>query len=256
VIPRVIPVLLLDRGGLVKTFKFRDPTYLGDPINAVRILNEKEVDELIFLDISATRDGQGPDFGLIERIASEAFMPFAYGGGVQTVEHALRLFSLGVEKVVLNTAARRSPQLVSEIAKQAGRSSVVVSVDVKNSFFGKRRVYDHAGAADGESDPVTFVRSMEAYGAGEVVLSSVDREGTMDGYDTELIGQVARAVGIPVIALGGSGSLLHMSQAVHAGASAVAAGSMFVFHGRRRAVLITYPAAATIRSAFVSHEQR
>lgn len=249
-IPRVIPTLLLDRGRLVKTVRFRDSTYIGDPINAVRIFNEKEVDEMVFLDISATRDGREPNFELIGRIASEAFMPFTYGGGVRSVSHAQRLFALGVEKVVLNTAALRTPELISDLAALAGRSSVVVSIDVKRPLLGRARVFTSDGYPPPKANPVDFARHVVELGAGELVLTAVDREGTMTGYDLELVQQVASAVDVPLIALGGAGTTGHLRDAIGAGASAVAAGSLFVYHGPRRAVLITYPAMTTLEELF------
>jgi len=238
---RVIPCLLLRNRGLVKTRKFKEPVYVGDPINAVRIFNEKEVDELVFLDITATPEGRGPDFDLIRDIASETFMPFAYGGGITTLEHARQLFKLGVEKVVLNTAAASDPGLVSAIADIAGSQSVVVSVDVKRSLLGKYQVHTRAGQKGLGLDPVEYAQRMEHAGAGELLLTAIDRDGCMNGYDTPLLKSVSTAVSIPVVASGGASSLQDFRTAVEAGASAVAAGSMFVFHGKHRAVLITYP---------------
>ena len=238
---RVIPILLLRRGGLVKTVKFADAKYVGDPINAVRIFNEKEVDEICFLDIEATRSGTGPNFALLEDIASEAFMPFGYGGGVTTVEQVRRLFGLGVEKVILNTAAARTPELIEASAALAGSSSVVVSIDVHKGWLGKYGVRVAAGTEDIKKDPVTFAREAERRGAGEILLNSIDRDGTQEGYDLELIASVSHAVSIPVVAAGGAGTLAHLREAAAAGASAVAAGSLFVFHGKHRAVLIRYP---------------
>lgn len=248
---RVIPCLLLSEGGLVKTVKFDQPRYVGDPINAVRIFNEKEVDELIFLDISAVRRRQAPDLRLIADIASEAFMPFAYGGGVENVDQVKALVGVGVEKVVINSAAVDDPTLVRRSADVVGTSSVVVSIDVRRSIFGKYEVVSHGGARRTGKDPVAWAQESQTLGAGELVITAVDRDGTMRGYDLELVGQVARAVDIPVIANGGAGKLADFADAVSvAGASAVAAGSMFVFHGRHRAVLITYPEPAALDATF------
>jgi len=238
---RVIPILLLRGGGLVKTVKFEDPKYVGDPINAVRIFNDKEVDELCFLDIDATPSGSGPNFSLLEDIASEAFMPFGYGGGITTVEQVRRLFALGVEKVILNTSVARTPRLIEKAAGTAGSSSVVVSIDVRRNSRGEYSVWIRGGREDLARDPVSFAQEAERNGAGEVLLNAIDRDGTQSGYDLELIRQVAGAVAIPVVAAGGAGTLTHFREAVQAGASAVAAGSFFVFHGKHRAVLIRYP---------------
>lgn len=239
---RVIPCLLLKNGGLVKTRKFKNPTYVGDPINAVRIFNEKEVDELVFLDISATAAGREPDYELLGDIASEAFMPFAYGGGISTLEHAKKLFKLGVEKVILNTSIAKNPALISQIAAEAGSQSVVASIDVKRNLFGKYTVHSEGGTVSLDTDPVSYARTMEQAGAGEILLTAIDRDCCMNGYDLSLITAVSNAVDIPVVASGGASSLHDFAQAKQAGASAVSAGSMFVFHGKHRAVLITYPA--------------
>jgi cyclase len=238
---RVIPCLLMRNAGLVKTVRFKDARYIGDPINAVRIFNDKEVDELVFLDIGSAGARRAPDFDLLADIASEAFMPFAYGGGIASIEHVKRLYGLGVEKVVLNTAAADQPQLVSQAAAQAGSSGVVVSIDVRRNWMGKYSVCVDAGARDLKRDPAAYAREMEQLGAGELLLNAIDRDGTMDGYDLELVRRVCEAVSIPVVAAGGAGALQHFRQAADAGASALAAGSMFVFHGKHNAVLITYP---------------
>jgi cyclase len=243
---RVIPCLLLRNGGLVKTVKFHDAKYVGDPINAVRIFNDKEVDELVFLDIAATPSGRGPNFELLADIASEAFMPFGYGGGVTTIDQVKRLFSLGVEKVVFNTAASTTPELISEAASLAGSSSVVVSIDVRRSWLGKYTVAVKGGREDIGRDPVDYAQSVERLGAGEVLLNAIHRDGTMEGYDLELVRRVAAAVSVPVVAVGGAGRPDHLREAIDVGAAAAGAGSLFVFHGRHRAVLITYPGYAEL----------
>src|SRR6185436_14618324 len=202
--PRIIPCLLVHNGGLVKTVRFADPKYVGDPINAVRIFNDKEVDELVFLDIAATQAGTGPNFELLTDIASEAFMPFGYGGGITTVDQIRRLFKVGVEKVVLNTAAARTPDLVAQAAAIAGRSSVVVSIDVRRGWLGKYSVCIGNGSEDLKRDPVDYAREMERLGAGEIFLTAIDRDGTQSGYDLELVERVARAVSVPVVASGGA----------------------------------------------------
>lgn len=238
---RVIPCMLMRNGGLVKTVKFKNPRYIGDPINAVRIFNEKEVDELVFLDIGSTTALTGPNFELLADIASEAFMPFGYGGGITSIDHIKQLYALGVEKVILNTVAADKPGMVSEAAALAGCSGVVVSMDVRRNWLGKYSVCAASGQRDLKRDPVTYAQEMEQLGAGEILLNAIDKDGTMEGYDLELVRRVSEAVSVPVVAVGGAGNLQHFREAVHEGASAVAAGSMFVFHGKHSAVLITYP---------------
>ncbi len=239
---RVIPVLLLRGQGLVKTVKFKDPKYVGDPINAVRIFNEKEVDELVFLDITATPEGRGPDFELLSDIASEAFMPMAYGGGVCTLEQVRRIFELGFEKVIVNSAAYKNPGLIAEAAAIFGSQSIVGCVDVRKTLLGR---YELCSASTRVKEKVSLqehVAALTLSGVGEILVNAVDRDGTMGGYDLKLLREVSVAVTVPVIACGGAGSVDHFVQAVGDGhASAVAAGSLFVFMGPHRAVLINYP---------------
>jgi cyclase len=238
---RVIPSLLLDKGRLVKTRQFAEPKYVGDPINAIRIFNDKEVDELMVLDITASAERRDPDMALIEQFAGECLMPLCYGGGVRSVEHAAHLFKLGVEKVCLQTAALDNAQLVTRIADRFGAQSVVVSVDVRRNWRGKPQLYS-ASARKALPEPwMEFVKRTESAGAGEMVLTAVHRDGMMEGMDLELIREASGALSIPLIAAGGVGTLQHIKEAVDAGASAVAAGAFFVFHGPHRAVLITYP---------------
>jgi cyclase len=238
---RVIPFLLVKDHGLVKTTRFADPKYVGDPINAIRIFNEKEVDELALLDISATPGRRGPNFDLVRDVASECFMPLAYGGGVRDLEDAKRLFSLGIEKVVLRSVAMNDLRTVSAIAGYAGSSSVTVSVDVKKSRIGRHQLYAPETSVHRSSDWTGLIRKVVDAGAGEIVLNSVDRDGTMSGVDELLISLAAQATTVPLVAVGGVGSLKHIRAAIDAGADAVGAGAFFVFHGPRRAVLITYP---------------
>lgn len=245
---RVIPCLLLHGQGLVKTVCFKQPTYVGDPINAVRIFNDREVDELAFLDITATRERREPAFDRVRDISGECFMPVCYGGGIRTVAHAHRLFSLGIEKVLINSAAEDTPALVTEVAKAFGSQSVMVGVDVGRDWLGRLRVYTRGGSRNTGRSPVEYAREMAARGAGEVFLNAIDRDGTMAGFDLELIREVSGAVPIPLIACGGAGSVADLSSAIAAGASAVAAGSLFVFAGPRRAVLINYPSTAALRA--------
>lgn len=238
---RVIPVLLVKDHGLVKTTKFANPKYVGDPINAIRIFNEKEVDELALLDISATAGKRGPNFELVQDVASECFMPLAYGGGIRGLDDAKRLFGLGIEKVVLRSAAANDLRTVTTIADYAGSSSVTVSIDVKKTRFGREQLFAPGTPAHGDADWTGFLRSAIEAGAGEIILNGVDRDGTMSGMDTELIAAAARTTTVPLVAAGGVGSLEHIGSAVRAGADAVGVGAFFVYHGPRRAVLITYP---------------
>jgi cyclase len=238
---RVIPCLLLKDGGLVKTQRFAKPKYVGDPVNAIRIFNEKEVDELMVLDITASREGREPHYELIERFAGECFMPLSYGGAVRTVEQARRLFSLGVEKVCVQTAVLDDVSLIREVADRFGSQAVVASIDVKKGLFGGHKLY---GASAGKTLSRPWQEQLQRVvdaGAGEVVLNSVDRDGVMQGMDLALIREASAAISVPLIAIGGAGSLDDIKAATEAGASAVAAGAFFVFHGPHRAVLITYP---------------
>lgn len=247
---RVIPCLLLRGAGLVKTTEFRNPKYVGDPINAIKIFNDKEVDELVLLDIAASRTGKGPSFEVIQNIASECFMPVAYGGGITSVEQIRRILGAGVEKVVLNTAALKDPKLVRDAAREFGSQAVVVSIDVKRKLLGRYEVYVEGGTRPTSREPVSYAREMEGLGAGEILLTAIDRDGTMKGYDIDLVSKVTSALGIPVIASGGAGSISDFAEASkRGGAAAVAAGAMFVFHGRHRAVLITYPNQAELSAA-------
>lgn len=246
---RVIPSLLLRGRGLYKTVRFKDPKYVGDPVNAVKIFNEKEVDEIIVLDISATTEKKDPNFALIEEIASECFMPLGYGGGVTTIDQMRRLYRLGVEKIALNTAAFTDRHLVEAGCKTFGSSSVIASIDTKSTLFGKREVWINGGRVNTKVDPVRYAEQLARLGVGEILVNSIDRDGTMSGYDIELLKMLSAAVDVPIIACGGAGSLEHMQEAVTtAGVPAVAAGSMFVFHGRHRAVLINYPARAELEA--------
>lgn len=243
---RVIPTLLLKDGGLYKTKQFSRASYVGDPINTVRIFNTKEVDELFILDIGA--GARGPDMAVIEDIVSEAFMPVGYGGGISTLDQVGQLFELGVEKVVVNTALGRNPDLVRAIADIYGEQAIVVGIDVKKTLLGGRKVVVDNGRTALKADPVAWARHLVSLGAGEVLLTSIDREGMAGGYDIELIREISAAVPVPVIAQGGAGNLNHFREAVDAGASAVAAGHFFVYHGQHKAVLISYPPRSHLES--------
>lgn len=238
---RVIPCLLLHNGRLVKTTKFKNPRYVGDPINAIRVFNDKEVDELVVLDITASREHREPNYALIEQFAGECFMPLCYGGGIHSVEQAQRLFELGIEKVCLQTAALRDVTVISHIAERFGSQSVVVSGDVKKNLFGAPRLYAAASRKVLSYSWLEYLRAAVVAGAGEIMLNAVDQDGVMQGMDLGLIREASTALPVPLIAVGGVGSLRHIKEAIDAGASAVAAGAFFVFHGRHRAVLITYP---------------
>ena len=249
--PRIIPCLLLKKRGLVKTIQFDNPKYLGDPINVVKIFNDKEVDELVFLDISATRETRKPPFDYLTEIASECFMPLAYGGGIRDLEDIRKLLGLGIEKVVINSYAAENPAFIRSAADFAGSQSIVVSIDAKKVGTEKYSVFTHSGRKNLGLDPVKFAIEMEHRGAGEILLNSIDRDGLMTGYDLDLIKQVARAVSVPVVACGGCGTLFDMKNAIiEGGASAAAAGSMFVFQGPRRAVLISYPSREEFHKIF------
>jgi imidazole glycerol-phosphate synthase subunit HisF len=239
---RVIPCLLLKDGGLVKTVKFKDPAYVGDPINAIRIYNEKEVDELVFLDITATLENREPPYQTLTEIASECFMPVTYGGGIRDVNQIRRILSLGIEKVSLNSSAVEDPRLVQAAAEKFGSSTIVISIDVRRKLLGGYEVYTRGGRKATGLDPVDLAIKMEQSGAGEILLTSIDQDGTQDGYDVSLLRRVTSAVGVPVIACGGAGKIEDFRSAVKAGgASACAAGSMVVYYGRNRAVLINFP---------------
>jgi imidazole glycerol-phosphate synthase subunit HisF len=240
-IPRVIPCLLLRGTGLVKTVKFAEPKYVGDIINAVRIFNDKEVDEIVVLDIEAHARPGKINWELVTKTAGEAFMPMCYGGGVTTVDEIKRLLKAGIEKVSINTAAFDNPRLIEQGAKAFGSQSIVAGIDVRKSFLGKYVVMSHGGDKKRPVDVVEHAKAMERAGAGELLLNAIDRDGTQAGYDLDLVRIVTGAVRIPVIACGGAGKVQHFADAIGSGASAVAAGSMFVFHGPHRAVLITYP---------------
>lgn len=239
---RIIPCLLLRDKGLVKTIRFNKTTYIGDPLNAVKIFNEKEVDELVFLDIDATSEKKEPPYDLIADIAKECFMPFCYGGGIKTIEQIRRIIASGAEKVAINSAAYFNPKLISEAATIFGSSTIVVSIDFKRNLFGKQLVYINGGKKSIKKDPITYAKEMEDLGAGEIFLNSIERDGMMNGLDVETIRKVADAVSIPVIACGGAGTLGDFEEVIReTNVTAVAAGSLFVFQGKKKGVLITYP---------------
>jgi len=245
---RVIPVLLLQNGGLVKTINFKKPKYIGDPINAVRIFNEKEVDELVILDISATQKGREPDFEHLEEMVSEAFMPLGYGGGLKTLDHIKKAFDCGIEKVVVNTIAFENTHLITEAAKIYGNQSIVVSVDVNNNLLGKSNVYINNGKKKLKETVDAYCKRMEDAGAGEIILTAIHREGTFNGYDTKLINRISHQIQIPLVANGGARDLNDFKLAIEAGASAVAAGSRFVYTGRENGIMINYPSQKVLKA--------
>jgi cyclase len=247
---RVIPILLLQNQGLVKTENFKKPTYVGDPINTIRIFNEKEVDELVFLDISATPSDREPNFDMVEDIAGEAFMPVAYGGGIRTFDQAARVFGLGIEKVVVNTACFDSPTEVEKMCSVYGQQAVVACIDFRKSMFGNRELSTHSATKKRKVSLDAHLQGLENMGVGEIIVNDVGRDGTQKGYDVELLHAVSSRVSIPVVACGGAGSIADFRSAViDGGCSAVGAGSMFVFNGKYRAVLVSYPERQELQAA-------
>ncbi len=240
--PRIIPSLLIHENGLVKTVNFKNPKYVGDPINAVKIFNEKAVDELAIFDIDATVLGKEPNYSLIERLASQSMMPLCYGGGVKTVEQAQRIFSLGIEKIALSSAVLQNPKLITEISDRVGAQSVIVVLDVKKKLLGGYEVYTHNGKKTIGINPFKFVEEAQKLGAGEIVINSIDKDGVMKGYDMDLIAKVREKISLPMTVLGGAGSMSDVEKVIEKhGVIGVAAGSLFVFKGPYKAVLINYP---------------
>lgn len=245
---RVIPCLQLINQALVKTVKFGKYNYIGDPVNTVRIFNELEVDELCFLDIRATIEKREPNLKILTEIANECFMPLSYGGGIRDIETALKILSIGFEKIVINTAAVGNPYLITEIARQSGNQSVVVSIDVKRAFNGSHSVYSHDGSVKTSFKAVEWAKKAESAGAGELLITSMDRDGTWKGYDVEIIQKITNAVSIPVIANGGAGSVGDIGQVVQAAkASAAALGSMVVYQQKGMGVLVNFPDKGELR---------
>jgi imidazole glycerol-phosphate synthase subunit HisF len=254
-LPRIIPVLLLRDKGLVKTIRFRDFRYIGDPINAVRIFNDLKADELVFLDIGASNENRVVSEKLVTAIGDEAFMPFAVGGGITGLDQMERLLKAGAEKVVINTGAVENPGLIEDAARYFGSQSIIVSIDVRQTLFKRQKVYIRDGREKTRLDPVTWAERAADLGAGEIMINSMDRDGMMSGYDLDLIRRVSDAVAVPVIACGGAGSLEDFRQGFdRGGAHALAAGSLFVYHGPRKAVLVNYPSKADISELFGNKE--
>ena len=233
---------MLQDNGLVKTVNFKNPRYVGDPINAVRIFNEKEVDELAIFDIDATVLNKEPNYSLIERISNQSRMPLCYGGGIKTVEQAKRIFSLGVEKIALSSSVIHNPNLITQIGNQVGTQSVIVVLDVKKKIFGGYEVFTHNSKKATGIDPFKFIKNAQNLGAGEIVINSIDKDGLMKGYDLGLIEKVRKTTTLPVTVLGGAGSLAHIAEVIEKnGIIGASAGSLFVFKGPYKAVLINYP---------------
>lgn len=248
--PRIIPVLLLKNKGLVKSTKFKDYRYIGDPINAVKIFNDLKADELVFLDILASKEKRIISLDFVRNVGDEANMPFTVGGGIRTIEDIKKIINSGAEKVIINTYAVENPNFIKQASDIFGSSTIVVSIDVKKKFLGSKQVYILGGSKSTGLNPVTFSKLMEEKGAGEIIINSIEQDGTMLGYDLELVKNISSAVSIPVVAVGGAKDANDFKLAVNSYASAVAAGSMFVYHGARKAVLINYPSPSEIKKIF------
>lgn len=249
-INRVIPILLLDDGRLVKTTKFKNPKYVGDPINAIRIFNDKEVDELVLLDIRASKKNIEPDYKMIERVAGECFMPLSYGGGIKTIDQAKKIFSLGVEKVSIHTSLMENFDLLKEVSDRFGSSSVIASIDIKKNFFGKTMVFNSSRKKIENKSWEEHFKKCIKYGAGEILLNSVDHDGLRKGTYIEAIRAASKITTVPLIAAGGIGSLNDIKETIVAGADAVGAGAFFVYQGPHKAVLITYPKYKALEKLF------
>jgi cyclase len=240
--PRIIPCLLIHQKGLIKTVNFKNPKYVGDPINAVRIFNEKECDELMVIDIDSTVLNEEPNYALIEKLASECRMPICYGGGIKTLAQAQKIFSLGVEKIAISSAAIENPNLITEISVCVGSQSVVVVLDVKKKLFGGWEVFTHNGKKGTGKNPLELVSIFQKLGAGEIIINSIDEDGQMKGYDMKLAEKIRKETSLPLTILGGAGNLEDIGQLIRKfGIIGAAAGSLFVFRGVYKAVLINYP---------------
>ena len=241
-IARVIPCLLLDNNSLVKTTNFKNSSYIGDPVNTARIFNELEVDELSLLDITATNNNKSPNFDLISQLANECFMPLAYGGGINKFEDAKKIFKIGIEKIIINTAAFENPDLITQLAEYFGNQAVIISIDIRKNIFGKYHVYSHSGNKNQKIDPILWAQKVEELGAGEILLTSINQEGTWKGFDLDITKKISNSVSIPVIAHGGASSILDIEKAIKYGdASAACLGSMVVYQNKGMGVLINFP---------------
>lgn len=250
-LPRVIPILLLRNKGLVKTIKFKDQKYIGDPINTVKIFNEKQVDELAFIDIDASKEQREPNYEFLKEIASECFMPLSYGGGITTLRQIRTLIQSGIEKIIINHQALVDPEFIKSAVESFGSSTIIGAMDIKKNFFGTYQVYSHVSSKTLSIEPVEHAKALNNLGVGELLVNNVDRDGMMTGYDLNIIKEVSGAVSIPVIACGGAANIDDIDKVVNeANASAAAAGSMFVYRGKHRAVLITYPDFQSLSKLF------
>ena len=248
---RIIPCLLLHDGGFVKTEKFKNPKYVGDPINAVRIFNEKEVDELIFLDIDASKHNREPNLSIIEDLASECFMPFAYGGGITSLKQIQHILKIGVEKVIINHSALEDASFVKEASKHFGNSTIIVAMDIKKDLWGNYKLYNHVRQKTEKIAPQEHAQRLCDAGAGELFINNVDRDGTYLGFDLPILESINKIVSVPVIACGGASRLADLKEVVaKANVSGVAAGSLFVYQGPHRAVLISYPSQEELKQLF------
>jgi len=250
--PRVIPVLLLKNQGLVKSIKYKNYNYIGDPINAVKIFNDLEADELVFLDIDASKENRLIPLEFVKKVGNEANMPFAVGGGIKSIRDIKEIINAGAEKVILNTHAVLNRNLIYDAANEFGNSTIAISIDVKKNFLGKEQVYIYGGKVNSKISPIEFAKIAESEGAGEIIINSIANDGLMNGYNIPLIKNLSENLTIPVIASCGAGSYKHLKEAVIFGnASAVAAGSLFVYHGPRKAVLINYPTQKELIEIFI-----
>ena len=239
---RIIPCLLLKDDSLVKTVNFKKPAYIGDPVNTARIFNELEVDELVLLDISATNNNRKPNFKILSELANECFMPLAYGGGINNFEDAKKIFKIGIEKIIINSVAFTNPTIIPELADHFGNQAIVASIDVKRNMFGKYQVYSNSGKINQKVNPVAWAKKLEQLGAGEIILTSINQEGTWKGFDINIIEKISNAVNIPVIANGGASSIEDIGRAVKQGnASAISLGSMVVYQNKGMGVLVNFP---------------
>lgn len=253
--PRIIPILLLKNSGLVKSVKFKNHRYIGDPINAVRIFNDLKADELAFIDITASKEKRLIPLDFVKKVGEEANMPFSVGGGIRNIQDIRKIIEVGAEKVILNTIAGENPKFVQQAVKEFGSSTITVCMDVKRDFFGKNKVMIQAGSKKIVQSPLIFAKQMEEMGAGEIIIQSIDNDGTMLGYDLELIAGISEQLSIPVTALGGAGSLTDMMDLYQkTSVNGLAAGSLFVYHGPRRAVLVNYPSQTEISNTLQSRE--
>jgi cyclase len=251
--PRIIPVLLLRRLGLVKSVNFKNHQYIGDPINAVRIYNELKADELVFLDIDATNENRLISLDFVRDVGEEANMPFAVGGGIKSIEDIRKVTNAGAEKVVINSAAALDPNFIKNAAEEFGSSTIVVCIDVKKKFLGGIRTWTKSGKISTKHNPIEFAQLMQDCGAGEIIIQSIEQDGKMEGYDINLIQSISKAVTIPVVALGGAGNSMHLKEASTEGfANGLAAGSMFVYQGKQKGVLINYLTEKEKREIFAS----